>query len=255
MGAVALARQAMLDARWYRDAWIAYRGDDSLPRPERNDALEALAPFSFENGLVVIEANDEQYFLRADRFAREFGLNLAVCGSGYEYRRLDAVAGAGRTVITPLNFPKPPNVGSAEAAMSVSLEELLHWDLAPENPARLDGAGVRIALTSHRLREKNKFLEAVRKAVERGLKKEAALRALTTTPAELLGLAERLGTLEAGKAANVLIADGELFEEKTKVLETWIDGRRYEVQTAPEHDARGAWQVTLDPPVGEVAAF
>jgi N-acetylglucosamine-6-phosphate deacetylase len=255
MGAVALARQAMYDARWHRDAWSAFGRDGALPRPERNDALEALAPYVFENALVIMEANDEQYFLRADQFAREFGLNLAVCGSGHEYRRLEAIAKTGRAVIVPLNFPKPPNVGAPEAAMNVSLEEMMYWDLAPENAARLDDAGVRIALTSHRLAEKNQFLAAVRKAVERGLKKESALRALTTSPAELLGVADRVGTLETGKSAHVIVTDGDLFEEKTKVLETWIDGRRQEVKKSPEHDVRGRWTVTLAEAVGGVKGF
>jgi N-acetylglucosamine-6-phosphate deacetylase len=255
MGAVALARQAMYDARWHREAWSAYRRDGSLPRPERNDALEALGPFVYENGLVIIEANDEQYFLRADQFAREFGLNLAVCGSGHEYRRLEAIAKTGRPVILPVNFPKAPNVGAPEAAMGVSLEELLHWDLAPENAARLDEAGVTFALTSHRLAEKGQFLAAVRKAVERGLKKDSALGALTTAPAELLGVADRVGTLEAGKAANLVVTDGDLFESKTKVFETWVDGRRYEVKKSPEHDVRGQWTATLSKAVGGVEEF
>ncbi len=246
MGAVALARQAMYDARWYREAWTAFRGNPATPRPERNDALEALAPYLFDNGLVIIEANDDQYFLRADRFAREFGLNMAVCGSGHEYRRLQAIADARRTVIVPVNFPQPPNVSTPEAALNVTLEDLMHWDTAPENAARLDKAGVRIALTSHRLADKAKFLESVRRAVRRGLTKEAALRALTVTPADLLGVADRAGTLESGKAAHVVVTDGDLFDEKTKVLETWIDGQRHEVQPRPQFDVRGVWRVTLD---------
>ena len=60
----------------------------------------------------------------------------------------------------------------------------MHWDIAPENPARLDAAGVTIALTSHGLRDQATFLAAVRRAVERGLKPDSALKALTTTPAD-----------------------------------------------------------------------
>jgi N-acetylglucosamine-6-phosphate deacetylase len=255
MGAVALARQAFLDARWYQDAWEAFRRDASLSPPERNDALQAMSPFLAGAGRVIVEANDEQYFLRADRFAREFGLNLVVCGSGHEYRRLEAIAASNRPVLVPLNFPKAPNVGTTEAAMSVSLEELLHWDSAPENAARLAKAGVKIALTSHRLADKGEFLSAVKKAIDRGLKHDAALRALTTTPAEILGIADRVGTLEPGKAAHLVIANGDLFDEKTKVLETWIDGRRYEVEETPWRDVRGQWRITLDQPVGEVSVF
>src|SRR6185312_2881305 len=137
--------------------------------------------------LVVIEAGDELYALRADRIATEFQLNAIILGSGDEYKRLEEIKAAGRPIIVPVNFPKAPNVATPEAALNVSLDRLMHWDLAPENPARLSDAGVKIALTSRGLRDPATFLAAVRKAVKRGLKPEAALRALTLTPAELFG--------------------------------------------------------------------
>ncbi len=85
----------------------------------------------------------------------------------------------------------------------------------------------------------------MRKAVSRGLCPEAALRALTVTPAELFGVANRLGTLEKGKAAHVVVVEGDLFDKKGKIVETWVDGRRYETSTAPPADVRGTWIATL----------
>jgi len=244
MGAVALARQAMCDADWYARAWQAYETDPGLPRPERNDALERLGEYVDGSKLVVIEASDEQYFLRADRFAREFALKIAVRGSGREYRRLEAIRVTGRPVIVPLAFPKPPNVATPEAALGVSLADLMHWDIAPENPARLAEAGVPIAFCSDGLKSPKEFLGAVRTAVERGLDAKAALEALTTEPARLFGVSDRLGTLEVGKAAHLVVTDGDLLAKETRVLETWVDGRRYEVVAAPVVDVRGTWRVT-----------
>ena len=244
MGAVALARQTFYDADWYRRAWIAYRADSGLPRPGHDDALEHLGRYLDGSRLVIIEVDDEQYFLRADRFAREFALKMAVLGSGREYRRLDAVKACGRTVIVPLNFPKPPNVGTPEAVMDVSLERLMHWDIAPENPARLVAAGVPIVLTGDGLKDRKTFLKAVRTAVERGLDEDAALEALTTRPAALFGLSDRMGSVEPGKAAHLVVTDGDLFAKKTRVLATWVDGRRYEVVSPSLVDLRGSWQVT-----------
>jgi len=244
MGAVALARQAMCDAEWYARAWKAYGTDPGLPRPERNEALERLQQYVDGDRLVIIDASDEQYFLRADRFAREFALKVVIRGSGREYRRLDAIRATGRPVIVPLDFPKPPQVGTPEAALDVSLSQLMHWDIAPENPARLAEEGVPIALTSDGLKEPKEFLSAVRTAVERGLESDAALRALTLEPARLFGAGDRLGTIEVGKAAHLVVADGDLFDKKTRVLETWVDGRRYEVVQAPLVDVRGTWRVT-----------
>jgi N-acetylglucosamine-6-phosphate deacetylase len=251
MGAVALARQTLLDAEWYGRAWQAYEANHALPRPERNDALAALQPLARGEGLAIVDASNELFHLRADRFAREFGLPIAVRGSGHEYKRLEAIRAAGRAVIVPVNFPKPSNVATPEAALDASLGELLHWDIAPENPDRLDRAGVKIALSSQGLDDAKNFLAQVRIAVERGLDPDAALRALTTTPAELFGVSERLGTLEAGKSADFVVTDGDLFTKKTKVLETWIAGRRFEFAAPPRNDIRGEWQTKISPPGGK----
>jgi len=245
MGAVALARQSLLDADWYAKAWAAWKSDSTLPRPERNDALEALTAVVNGNQPAIIEASNEQFFLRADRYAREFGLRTIIYGSGREYRRLDEIRATGRAVIVPVNFPQPPSVGTVEDALDASLATLMHWDIAAENPARLDAAGVTIALTSHGLRDQATFLAAVRKAVDRGLKAEFALKAVTTTPAALVGMSDRLGKIASGMLGNLVITDGELFAAKTKVLETWVDGRRFEFDKQPETDPRGTWQLEV----------
>jgi len=250
MGAVALVRQVFYDALWYGQAWDAFDRQHGLPRPERNDALAALQSFAAGKSPVMIQAPDELYFLRAKRIADEFGLQCIVKGSGNEYRRLDAIRVTDLPVIVPLDFPKAPAVATPEVAMSVSMERLMHWDLAPENPGRLDAAGVKIALTTHGLSDANGFLTAVRKAIDRGLKPESALRALTTAPAELFGVDQRLGTLEAGKSASLVVADGDLFDKKTKIVETWVDGRRYDVETPPLSDLRGTWELLLAKPDG-----
>ena len=245
MGAVALARQSLLDADWHAKSLAAWRGNNQLPRPERNDSLDALADCLNGNQPAIIDAANEQYFLRADRFAREFGLSAIMRGSGREYRRLDDVKATGRTIIVPVNFPQPPSVASVEDSYDVSLATLMHWDHAPENPARLDAAGIPIALTSHGLKDPATFLTHVRRAVERGLPADSALRALTTTPAGLLGIGERHGKLAPGMAGNVVVTDGDLFAKKTKVVETWIDGRQFDFDKQPEIDIRGTWSLEL----------
>jgi hypothetical protein len=227
MGAVALARQALLDAQWYEEAWNAYRASPTLPRPERNDALAALAPYLRSQKRVIFDAANEQFFDRADRFAKEFVLSAIIRGSGREYRRLTEIKESGRPVLVPVNFPAAPRVTSIEESRDVSLEQLMHWDHAPENAGRLDKAGVTIALTSYGLRDPAKFLENVRRAVERGLSADAALKALTVTPAALYGVENKLGSIAPGKVASLVVTDGDLFAKKTKVVETWVDGERF----------------------------
>lgn len=245
MGAVALARQAMYDAQWYRDAWNVAHADPTVERPEYNAALADLESAIDGQKPVVIDAANELLALRADRFAREFGLKLILRGSGKEFRRLDAIRATNRAVLLPVNFPKPPNVATAESALDASLAELLEWDIAPENPARMHNAGITFALCSHGLSDRSDFLKSIRKAVNRGLEPEAALAALTTVPAKLFNIDDDLGTLERGKLASFVVTDGDLFAKKTKVLETWVSGKRHEFDPAKNRDATGEWSLTF----------
>jgi N-acetylglucosamine-6-phosphate deacetylase len=250
MGAMALVRQAFYDARWHADAWQAFKQQAGLARPERSEALAALQ-LSLDGKMpVIVRTLDELYCLRAEQLAKEFKLNCILQGSGHEYRRLEAIAATKLPVIVPLNFPKAPRVTTPESAMSVSLEKLMHWDLAPENAGRLDAAGVKIVLATQGLTDTADFLAAVRKAVRRGLKPDVALRAMTVAPAELFGVGDRLGTLEAGKSANFVVTSGDLFAKQTEVLETWVDGQRYETESAPLADLRGDWEMRLSKPDG-----
>lgn len=232
MGAVALVRQALYDARWHREAALAAADDPSLRSPPASLALDALAPYAHGESLVVLDAEDELALLRGAAVADEFGLKAIFYGSGSEYRRLDAIRDTERAIILPLRFPAAPQVRSVTDAKALSLEVLMHWDLAPENPGRLARAGVPIAFTTHGLDRPEDFLPALRNAVACGLPRMEALRALTTTPAELFDVAEVAGDLEPGKMASFVVTAGELFDPRAKLCETWVEGRRYEVKEA-----------------------
>ena len=243
MGIIALIRQALYDADWYGKAQDAFEKNPSLTRPEANNALAALHDAVAKKIPFVIETNDELDALRADKIAKEFGLHLIIQGSGKEYRRLDAVKATQRAFVLPINFPETPAVQTPEDALHVSLRDLRYWDEAPENPKRLQEAGVHFALTSASLKDPSTFLANLRKAVERGLSADAALAALTTTPARLFAVDKHVGTLEVGKTANFIVTSGDLFAEKTIIRESWIDGKRFEIKPLPDIDPRGKWIV------------
>lgn len=255
MGAVALARQAMYDARWYRDANERVAANSNLPLPEPNDSLISLAPVINRDQALIIDSSNELYYLRAHRFANEFNLKAVIKGSGFEFRRLDDVANSGRSIILPVNFPTAPNVSSFESAINVSLETLMEWDLAPENPARLANAGVEFAFCSSGLDDQSKFLDNVRKAVERGLSREAALSALTITPAKIFGVSDKLGRIEKGQFANLLVTDGDLFDAKTKITETWVSGIRYRESEPPKLKLSGSWRLETKDEKGRPISF
>ncbi|MBL98253.1 MAG: amidohydrolase [Rhodopirellula sp.] len=246
MGAVAIARQSMMDAAWYAKAWEAHQSNPGNKRPERNDALAAMAPLLNASQTAVFITSDEQYFLRADRFAKQFGLEALIVGSGYEYQRLNHVVATQRSIILPVDFPQAPNVGSIESARAASLESMMHWDLAPENPGRLARAGVKIALTSYGLKDKNDFLKNVRRSIQRGLTEQAALASLTTVPAELVGMGHILGKVEKNYLANLVVVSGNLFEESSKIDEVWVAGERFEFSPTPLLSLNGSWSLEGD---------
>lgn len=247
MGAVALLRQTLSDADWYNRAWNAYRSKPLLPRPDRNDDLLRLSR-DMRDGRFVVDAPNERMAIRADKLASEFSLDIAFRGSGREYRDLAGISATGRTILVPVDFPDAPDVSSEAQAADVELRELMHWHFAPENPARLSSAGVAICLTTDGLDDPKKFLKNVRRAVKRGLSPDAALAALTTAPATWLGMEKVFGQVHAGALANLVITDGDVFDEKTRILETWVSGKRFRHASAaePSPDAlAGRWKTSL----------
>src|ERR1700719_4064568 len=247
MGAIALIRQSFLDASWYQAAQDAYKKSPATTeRPETNASLAALAE-QMQRNPAVFEAEDELDLLRALRIADEFKLKPILFGSGYEYRVRKSLAEKKPAIILPLDFPKPPEIERPENALEVELDELQHWDRAPSNPARLAEAGIPFALTTEKLEKPEKdFWARLRLAVRRGLSKEAALAALTSTPAEMFGVADRMGTIAPGRMANLVIASGDLFVEEARVLTTWVDGHYYDTDQARERDVRGTWELVAE---------
>lgn len=245
MGAVALLRQSLYDALWYRDAQETYRRSANVPRPEANAALAILSS-DIRDLTFVIDAPNERMAIRANDLAREFSLQLVIKGSGREYRSLEAIVAAARPILVPVNFPAPPNVGVEVVEQKTTQAQLLQWKLGPENPARLVNAGATICLTTADLDDPGDFLKQIRVAVARGLDSQKALAAMTSIPAKLMGLESKCGSVSVGKLANLLITDGDLFEKKTKVLKTWIAGEKYEIEkSAQPKIPSGQWIASL----------
>ncbi|MCC5932726.1 MAG: amidohydrolase family protein [Balneolales bacterium] len=244
IGAIALIRQTLYDARWHHDAHAAFnRNPAGLQRPEYNAMLDALSTAARGERPLVFEAGSDEEVLRALRIAREFNSTLWVRGSGHEYRMADYLRTQNFSLILPLSFPDTPEIGTPEDAFNRNLAELRHWYLAPENPARLAQAGIRFSFTSDGLSNKADFLPNLRKAVEAGLDAETALRALTSQPAELLGISATHGTLERGKAAHFVVADGDIFHHNTRIMDVWIDGSRHIINREPHHNPAGSWEL------------
>lgn len=246
MGAIALVRQTLLDAKWYQAVQAGHaRQPAAAARPETNEALAALAPVVRGEQALFVQLEDELDVERAQKIAAEFGLRLVLRGTGTEYRVAAQLAAAQTPVVLPLNFPEAPEVETPEKAADVMLDQLQHWELAPSNPARLAAAGVPVAFTTTGLRKEGDFWPRVRDAVKHGLPAGQALAALTTTPAQLLGVAATHGTLEPGRAAHVVVASGDLFTQDDAAIElVFVDGEPFAQDGWQRYDARGTWALT-----------
>jgi len=244
MGSVALFRQTLLDAGWQQRARSAWQADPAQARPQWLHGADELAPVLAGDQPLVFVADDTLDSLRIlDLVDPDF--DLVLVGHGEEYKRLGDFD---RKVphILPLDFPSAPDVED-ENDRDASLEELRHWKYAPENPARMVDAGFPVLLTAHGQSNPADLFAQVAKAVEHGLSADDALAALTTGPAEWLGIEDRAGRISPGYMANLVVVDGQLFGEETTINEVWIDGQRFELAklVPPEVDPAGTWDLTL----------
>jgi imidazolonepropionase-like amidohydrolase len=240
LGAIAFIRQGFLDADWYSksQAILAKYPDGNEPI-QADRSLEELSNAKRNRQPFVFRTGNELYIDRSSNIAEEFELNLWIMGNGYEYRRIEEMPAS--FMIVPLNFPAKPEVADPQNALQYSTEQLKHWDMAPDNAAKLADAGFQFALTSAELKDKKDFRKNLSRAVNRGLDESAALAALTTNPAKEFGQAKRLGKVAPGFIANLVVTDGNYFDKKSKVQSVWIDGNEYEVAPDPLVDAAGDW--------------
>lgn len=213
MGIIAFNRQAFLDAQWYQQA---------RHRPH-SAALEAMQPALAGRLPVAFRASTSRDVLRALDMAKMFKLDPIITAA----RQVDDVTAdlkaANARVIYSLNFParRPSLAPDADEPLSVLRDRAN----APKGPAALDRAGVLFAFESSGLSEPRDFLRNAQKTVASGLSKEAALKALTLNAATLAGAGDRLGSLEPGKIANVVVTEGDLFDDKVVIRHVFVNGR------------------------------
>lgn len=241
MGAIALLRQTYIDAAWYKNNPDAEGVNLSLQAWNNNQHLPQ-----------IFEAGDKWADLRADRVGDEFGVQYIIKGGGNEYQRIKEIAATRATFILPVNYPQAMDVEDSDHARQVSLNDLKHWELAPANAAAFEKAGISFCLTPADLKDPKQFLSNIRKAIDHGLSEQKALEALTKIPATVLGVYDKLGSIEPGKMANFLITSGPVFHEKTHIIQNWVQGERYTVQEVDDNDIQGVYTLKLLSPGGDV---
>ncbi|GAC1585579.1 MAG: hypothetical protein NVS3B19_03290 [Ginsengibacter sp.] len=234
MGVIALLRQTYIDANWYKS------------RPASEGVNASLAAWNNNQSLPqIFEANDKWSDLRADRIGNEFGVQYIIKGGGNEYQRLKEIGATKATYILPLNFPQAMDVEDPNDARYVQLSDMKHWEMAPGNPAAFEKANIPFCLTTADLRDTKEFLPNLKKAIAAGLSEQKALMALTKTPAMTLGVYDKVGDLEAGKLANFLITSAPIFDDKSTIIQNWIQGEKYGAREDQWNEINGTYNVSI----------
>ncbi len=257
MGTMALLKQSFLDAAHYSSYQTLFLSSSrGLKRPEYDPFLEALSPFAVNKKPIFFNCANLEDVKRASRLIKEFKLNGFLTGANEAWRVADLVKTLRVPLLVTLNF-KPP-FSSIYVNQGEEKKKKAEEEIYPANAASLHKQGIPFALTSIGLRNSSDILKNVQKAIKAGLPQEEALKAMTIIPAQFLGVADFLGTLESGKIANVILTSGEIFGEKTKVQRVFVDGLAFEVKEPPKKaqpttlDLTGKWTATISGPMGEM---
>ncbi len=240
MGRVAYFRQLLMDAAHYASATGAYEDDPSgWRRPEFDRTLAPLAAVASGEERILLPGSSAVEINRALRLGEELGLDFAIYGGQEGYRLAGELADAGVALLALVDWPEPLPERDRDPEADRPLREILHERQAPTTPVELAEAGVQFALGSGGANGADDFLAGVRRAIEGGLEPARALQALTRDAAAVHGLEDRIGTVAAGMAADLVLADGYPWQESTRVEAMFIDGVRYAVSDGDEAEDDG----------------
>jgi imidazolonepropionase-like amidohydrolase len=256
MGAIAYVRQVWIDTNWSTQAEAAYeKNPRGVERPRYDRTETVLAEALRKQEVVLLPGNSSSQIRRVLQLAAEWKLNAIIYGGQMAYEVAPELAAKKTPVLVDLKWPEADKDADPDA--ETSLRTLRFRDRAPTSPAALQKAGVKFAFYSGGITAPKDLLPAVKKSIDAGLSPDAALCALTLSPAEMFGMADVLGSIEKGKIANLVVTDGDIFDTKTKVKIVFVDGRKFEVREPqrpsepPKGDLTGKWKLTYTTPQGE----
>lgn len=234
MGSIAAIRQMLLDAQRLQELQKNYeKNPRGMKRPEADASLEALIPVVNGTMPIVFNASSENEIVRVLNLAKEFNLKAIIAGGQEAWKVADRIKKQDIPVLLSLNFPKRTTAASTEADRE-SLELLRLRAETPKGAARLASAGVKFAFQSGGMTNLNDFLTNANKAIENGLDRTTAIRAMTLTAAEILGVDNRLGSVEAGKIANLTVVRGDIFSKDRTFTHIFVDGKLFEQKEKPK---------------------
>jgi imidazolonepropionase-like amidohydrolase len=262
MGTFAALRQMFYDAKRLDEIQKMYQKNPrGMKRPEADATLEALIPVVNGTMPIVFNANTEREIIRVLDLIKEYKLNGIISGGQESYKVVDRLKAQNVPVFLSLNLPVRTLSENKEADPE-PLETLRMRVEAPKNAAKLKQAGVKFAFQSDGIKNIKDFIKNAEIATENGLSKSDAIRAMTLSAAELLGIDQQLGSVETGKIANLVVIKGDIFDEDKAITHVFVDGKMFEQPKKPEKkpgddkpgeagkvaQVGGTWTITIEPP-------
>jgi hypothetical protein len=246
LGVIAFTRQAFLDAQWQKDARAFMDRHKDAAVSGFEPALDALASVLERKMPVAFDAVEEREIVRALNFAKEFNLDPIIVGGAEAANVIDDLKAAKARVILSTNFQAIGGGGRGGFAggrgggeVDTPIRVTRMRQTAVRVPAALDKAGVPFAFTQGGLQNANDFMRSVARTVkEGGLSEEAALKALTVNAAKLAGVGDRLGTIEKGKIANVIVTEGNLLDSP-RIRHVFVAGWPVDLEFPTQGQGRG----------------
>jgi imidazolonepropionase-like amidohydrolase len=238
LGSIAFVRQSFLDAQHQQLEKQRYeKAKTGGARPVFDPSLDAIQSALARSLPVAFEADLSREILRALNMAKEFNLDPVITGAREADQVIADLKSRNVRVIYNLDYPARSRALGPDA--DEPIRELRARAQASKTPAALEKGGVLFAFSSEGIQQPRDFIRNAARAVKDGLPADAAVRALTINAAKIAGAGERLGSLEKGKIANVIVTDGDLFEDRTRVVHIFIDGRKVDPEPAAPTGGRG----------------
>jgi hypothetical protein len=271
---IAFYRQTFEDARHQAAHIQAYdRNTTGVTPPVWDPDLDVVREAMAGRTPVFFSVDFGRDIQRVLGLAGEYGFRPIIVGGDEAWKVADELEANDVAVLVSLDFPKPerwkpkkkeeseeeaePGTNGDEELDAAAQREKQRIEDIYSNAGRLEAAGVTFALTSGG--GDADILEGTRKAIEYGLSEEAALRAITTTPASLYGI-ERVTAIQTGAPATFIVVDGPLFDEETAIRYTFVEGEmekgKEEVAGGepPAVNVTGTWDFEIDSEMGTMAS-
>ena len=259
MGVMAKWRELYKQASLLKSYEVTYASNPvGLERPESDRILRAFYPVIDRSLPVLFKSEKVIETQRVLSLKRDLGFQLMIGDLKEGWPIVNKIKSSGATIFLSLELPEAlkkdttSNLSDEKKALEKRKEESINNYVS--QASNFSRNGIRYGFSNNSVKPKDIHAN-LRRMISAGLSEENALAALTTIPAQSLGLSNRMGTIEKGKMANIVLIDKPLFSEKAKVKYVFVDGKLYKSEAKKSSGKKakvdGAWSYTADTPQGK----